>query len=58
MPKMSRIMTARRFVKSHRNGMLANEGKRASRTFGMVSPTMTQNATMPPKALQAVSDLS
>lgn len=45
------IMTACLFVKSHRKGVLGNDGKAAAMTCGMVSPTMIQNATMPPKAL-------
>jgi hypothetical protein len=55
MPRMSRIMTARRFVRSHRNESSESDGKRESMTTGIVSPTMTQNATMPPKALSCVS---
>lgn len=55
MPRMSRIMIARLLVSSHRNDMSASEGNRESRTLGMVSPMMTQNATMPPKALYAVN---
>jgi hypothetical protein len=34
--------------------MSDREGKRASMTLGIVSPTMTQNATMPPNALCSV----
>ena len=45
-------MTARRFVNSHRKGMLEREGKAASTTRGIVSPTITQKATIPPNALQ------
>lgn len=42
---------ARRLVRSHKNDMSDREGNKASSTLGMVSPTMTQNATIPPKAL-------
>lgn len=48
---MKTIMTALRFVKSHRKGVLGKEGKAAAITCGMVSPTMIQKATMPPNAL-------
>ena len=40
------------FVKIERTGTSDNEGKRAARTCGIVSPTMTQKATIPPKALK------
>lgn len=49
---MKKTMTARLSVSSHRNGVSGNEGNRASKTCGIVSPTMMQNAIMPPKALQ------
>ena len=55
MPRMSRIMIARLLVSSHRKGMSAREGNRESKTLGIVSPIMTQKATMPPKALYAVN---
>jgi hypothetical protein len=48
---MSRIMTARRSVKSHRNDVSYRDGNSASITLGIVSPTMTQKASMPPNAL-------
>ena len=55
MARISRIMTARLLVSSHRNGMSWREGNKWSMTWGIVSPMMTQNAIMPPKALQRVS---
>jgi len=51
---MSRIMMARRSVRSQRKDMSEREGNRASMTLGIVSPTMTQKATMPPNALYSV----
>lgn len=45
------MITARRFVRSHKNGISDREGNRASSTVGIVSPTMTQKATIPPNAL-------
>jgi hypothetical protein len=57
MPRMSKIITARLLVSSQRNDMSAKEGNSESRTLGIVSPTTTQNATMPPKALYAVNIL-
>jgi hypothetical protein len=42
---------ARRFVRSQRNGISSSEGKSAASTRGIVSPTMTQKAIMPPNAL-------
>lgn len=45
------IMTACLLVKSHRKGVSGKVGKAAAMTCGMVSPTMMQNAIMPPKAL-------
>lgn len=44
-------MTALRSVRSHKNDMSDKDGKRESMTLGIVSPTITQNATMPPNAL-------
>lgn len=35
--------------------MSSREGNIESKTFGIVSPTITQKATMPPKALYAVN---
>jgi hypothetical protein len=58
MPRMRRIMTARRSVRSHRNDVSDRDGNNASMTFGIVSPTMTQKATMPPNALESVSAYS
>jgi hypothetical protein len=55
---MSRIMMARLLVNSQRNDMSANEGNSESKTLGIVSPTTTQNATMPPNALYAVNTLA
>ena len=46
------MMTARLLVKSHKNGRLDRDGKSAAITLGIVSPMMTQKATMPPKALR------
>lgn len=48
------IITARRFVKSQRNGMSDKEGNKADITCGMVSPTIMQNASIPPKALEGI----
>jgi hypothetical protein len=48
-------MTAFLLVRSQRKDMSDNAGNRESRTRGMVSPTMTQKATMPPNALHAVN---
>ena len=55
---MSKIMMARLLVSSQRNGMSAKEGNIESKTLGIVSPTTTQNATMPPKALYVVNTLA
>jgi len=55
---MSRIMIARLLVSSQRNGMSAKEGNMECKTLGIVSPTTTQNATMPPKALYVVNTLA
>ena len=49
-------MTALLFVKAERTGMWDKEGKRAARTCGIVSPTITQNAIIPPKALESTRD--
>ena len=46
------MMTARLLVKSHKNGRSSRDGKSAAITLGIVSPMMTQKATMPPKALK------
>ena len=51
MPRIKMTMTARRSVRSHKNGVLGNDGNSAARTCGIVSPTIMQNAIMPPKAL-------
>lgn len=51
-PRMNMIITARLSVRSHRNGCLDSDGNNAVITWGMLSPTMMQKATMPPKALQ------
>lgn len=50
---MNRIMTALRSVSSQRNDISDRDGKKESMTLGMVSPTITQNATMPPNALSS-----
>lgn len=55
MPRISKIITALLLARSQRKGISSNEGKKEFRTLGMVSPTMTQKATMPPKALHAVN---
>ena len=52
------MMTARLLVKSHKNGRLDREGKSAAITLGIVSPMMTQKATMPPKALKIAQSAS
>lgn len=57
MPRISRIMMALLLVSSQRNDISAKEGNIESKTLGIVSPTTTQNATMPPKALYAVNNL-
>ena len=46
------MITALLLVKSHRKGMSDRDGKSAAITLGIVSPIMTQKATMPPKALK------
>lgn len=51
MPMMKRTITALRSVRSHRKWLFSREGKRADITCGIVSPTITQKATIPPKAL-------
>ena len=48
---MNMTITARLFVKSQRKGMSLRDGNMAAITCGMVSPTMIQNAIMPPNAL-------
>ena len=58
MPRISKIIMARLLVSSQRNGMSAKAGNSESKTLGIVSPTTTQNATMPPKALYAVNTLA
>lgn len=55
MPRMSRIMTALLLVSNHRKDMSSSEGNIESKTFGIVSPIITQKATMPPKALCVVN---
>ena len=49
---MKIMITACLLVNSQRKGMDRNEGKAAASTCGMVSPTIIQNAIMPPKALR------
>lgn len=49
---MHTIITALLLVKSHRKGSSDNDGNNATITLGIVSPMMTQKATMPPKALK------
>ncbi len=48
------MITALLLVKSHRKGISDKDGKSAAITLGIVSPIMTQKATMPPKALKGV----
>src|SRR4051812_28325329 len=49
-PRTKRTMTARRSVRSQRNDISRRDGNNAPSTCGMVSPTIMQNATMPPNA--------
>ena len=49
---MHAMIIALLLVKSHRNGSLGKVGKSAVITLGIVSPIITQKATMPPKALK------
>ena len=53
--RMKRTITARRSVNNQRKGVVGREGKSAARTCGMVSPTIMQNAIIPPNALIVVS---
>lgn len=46
------MIIARLLVRSHRKDMSDKDGKSAAITLGIVSPMMTQKATMPPKALK------
>ena len=46
------MITALLLVRSHRKGSLDKVGKSAAITLGIVSPIITQKATMPPKALK------
>lgn len=48
---MNKIITACLLVRSHRTGAVGRDGNNAMMTWGIVSPIMMQNATMPPKAL-------
>ena len=48
-------MIALLLVSSHRKDMSDKEGKNDSMTLGIVSPIITQKATIPPKALCAVN---
>ena len=50
-PKMKMMIIARLSVRIHRNGVLGKLGNIAVMTCGIVSPTMMQNATIPPNAL-------
>ena len=52
---MRKIMIALLLVSSHRKDMSDREGNSESMTLGIVSPIITQKATMPPKALYAVN---
>lgn len=47
------MMIARRLVRSHKKDVSDREGNKASNTLGIVSPTMTQKAIMPPNALSS-----
>lgn len=51
-PKMKITIMALLSVRSQRNGVSGNDGTKAVMTCGMLSPTMMQNATMPPNALK------
>ena len=51
---MNIMITARRFVKSHKNGDVSKDGNTAPITWGMVSPMIIQNARVPPNALRHV----
>ena len=53
---MKITITARISASNHRKWVFGNEGNNAIITWGMVSPTMMQNATMPPKALKCIND--
>lgn len=48
-------MIALLLVSSHRKDMSDKDGNNESITFGIVSPIITQKATMPPKALYYVN---
>ena len=50
MPMMKTAMAMRRSVSSPTTGTSGRPGHTATKTCGMVSPTMTPNATMPPNA--------
>jgi len=50
-PSTKSIMTARLSVSSHKKGVEGREGNIAAKTWGIESPTIMQNATIPPKAL-------
>ena len=52
---MNIIITALLLVRRERNGILSRDGNNAAKTCGIVSPTMTQNAMVPPKALFIIS---
>ena len=49
-PSMKSTIIARLSVSSHKNFMCCRLGNKAVITCGMVSPTIMQNATMPPNA--------
>ena len=51
MPRMKMTMTKRRSENSQSTGVSERCGKIAVKTCGMLSPTITQNATIPPNAL-------
>lgn len=55
MPRMKITIIARLSVRSQRKGVSDKEGKMAIKTCGIVSPTMMQNAIIPPKALERLS---
>ena len=52
---MKRIIMARRSVSNQKKDLVFSSGKKPATTLGIVSPTIMQKATMPPKALRTVS---
>ena len=54
-PRMTIKITARLSVRTQRKLESRSEGKKPTMTCGIVSPTITQKAIMPPNALHPVS---